>query len=145
MEQCCKHGRYQECLNCYRIIFGKASKSNSLNRARYFAGKSCFYLYREKQRQLQFVSLSTADMYQYKDSFCGLMFEAVKLLGVSFDEGLLLEDDKWMLDRAMIDYVHATNNLKDCMRCLLCLKKARDIRRSHFCPRKILERFTSGC
>ena len=84
-------------------------------------------------------------MHQYKDSFCALMFEAVKLLGVSYDQGLMLDNDKWMLDRAMIDYVHATNNLKDCMRCLLCLKKSRDIRRSHYCPRKILERFASGC
>lgn len=145
MEQCCKYGRHQECLYCYHITFEKAPLSNSLNKAKYLAGKSCFSLYREKQRQFEFVSLSPADMYQYRNSFCVLMFEAVKLLGVSFDQGLLLEDDKWMLDRAMIDYVHATNNLKDCMRCLLCLKKSRDIRRSHFCPRKILDRFASGC
>ena len=145
MEQCLKYGRYQECLNCYHITFGKAPLSDRLNKAKYLAGKSCFYLYREKQRQLQFVSLSPAVLYQYKDSFCVLMFETVKFLGVSFDQGLLLKDEKWMLDRAMIDYVHATNNLKDCMRCLLCLKKARDIRRSHYCPRQILERFASGC
>ena len=73
------------------------------------------------------------------------MFEAVKFLSISFDQELLLKDERWMLDRAMIDYIHATNNLKDCMRCLLCLKKARDIRRSHYCPRQILERFASGC
>lgn len=145
MEQCCKYGRHQECLRCYHITFGKTPPSDSLNRAKYLAGKSCFYIYREKQRQLQFLSLSTGDVHQYRDSFCALMFETVKLLGASFDQGLMLQDDKWMLDRAMIDYVHATNNLKDCMRCLLCLKKSRDIRRSHFCPRKILERFASGC
>ena len=145
MEQCCKYGRYQECLNCYRITFGKAPVSDSFNKAKYFTGKSCFYLYREKQRQLQFVSLPTAEMYRYRDSYCALMFEAVKLLSVSYDVRLLPEQEKWMLDRAMIDYVHATNNLKECMRCLLCLKKSRDIRRSHYCPRKILERFTSGC
>ena len=145
MKQCCKYGRYQECLNCYHITFGKAPLSDSLNKAKYLAGKSCFHLYREKQRQFQFISLSPASMYQYKDSFCALMFEAVKFLGISFDQGLLVRDERWMLDRAMIDYIHATNNLKDCMRCLLCLKKARDIRRSHYCPRQILERFASGC
>ena len=145
MEQCCKYGRYQECLECYHITFGNKTLSSSLNKAKYFTGKSYFYLYREKQRLLQFVSLSTAETYQYRDSYCALMFQAVKLLSVSFDAGLLLEDDKWMFDRAMIDYVHVTNNLKECMRCLLCLKKSRDIRRSHYCPRKVLERFTSGC
>ena len=145
MEQCCKYGKYQSCLNCYCITFEKATLSDAVNKAKYLVGKSCFYIYREKQRQLQFTSLSPADMHQYRNSFCALMFEAVKFLGVSVDQGLLIEDDKWMLDRAMIDYVHATNNLKDCMRCLLCLKKSRDIRRSHYCPRKILERFASGC
>ena len=145
MEQCCKYGRYQECLNCYHITFVKEPLLDSLIRAKYLTGKSCFYIYREKQRQLEFVSLSNADMYRYRDSYCALMFEAVKFLGISHDQGLLLKDDKWMLDRAMIDYIHATNNLKDCARCLLCLKKSRDICRSHFCPRKILERFVSGC
>ena len=144
MEQCCKYGKYQSCLNCYCITFEKAALSNTVNKAKYLAGKSCFYLYREKQRQLQFISLSPADIHQYRYSFCALMFEAGKFLGVSIDQGLLLEDDKWMLDRSMIDYVHATNNLKDCMKCLLCLKKSRDIRHSHYCPRKILERFASG-
>ena len=145
MEQCCKYGRYQECLNCYHITFRKTPESDSLDKAKHFTGKSCFYLYREKQRHLQFVSLSTAEMYQYRNSFCALMFDAVKLLGVSYDVGLLPEQDKWMLDRAMIDYIHATNNLKKCLRCLLCLKKSRDIRHGHYCPRKILERFASGC
>jgi len=85
MEQCYKYGRHQECLKCYYITFGKTPASDSLIKAKYLAGKSCFYIYREKQRQIQFLSLSTGEMHQYKDSFCALMFEAVKLLGVSYD------------------------------------------------------------
>jgi len=52
------------------------------------------------------------------------MYETIKLLGASNDQGLMDDADKWMLDRAIIVYIRATNNLKDCMRCLWCLKKS---------------------
>ena len=39
----------------------------------------------------------------------------------------------------MIDYVRETNSLKDCKRCLLCLKRA-DLRCSHIVPKSILKK-----
>jgi len=145
MEECFKYGKYFECYECYCNAVQTSSSLDFPGRSKYLAGKSCFYIYKEKQRLLQFVSLPEADMYLLRDSCFSFMYETIKLLGASSDQGLMDDVDKWMLDRAMIDYIRATNNLKDCMRCLLCLKKSRDIRRSHFCPRKILERFASGC
>ena len=145
MEECFKYGKYYECYECYCSAIQTLPPSDFPVSGKYITGKSCFYIYKEKQRLLQFVSLPEGDMYLHRDSCFSFMFETIKLLGASIDQGLMDDADKWMLDRAIIDYIRATNNLKDCMRCLLCLKKSRDIRRSHFCPRKILERFASGC
>ena len=69
--------------------------------------------------------------------------EAIVTLGKALDLNTIDKEGCKMLDIAMMDYILATNNLKDIKRCLLCRNRVRLIR-SHFCPNFLLTTFAKG-
>ena len=106
-------------------------------------GKCLFHLYREKRAILKKESLPVKE-YQIQISQCDSMNKnVILLLGRAVDDYSIDSDGSKILDLAMVDYVHNTNSLNECKRCLLCRSKA-ELRKSHMCPHAILRAYTSG-
>ena len=112
----------------------------SINEAKLLKGKSLYYEYQgEQQLYLKIRSTTSAKIVEpFKLQFYQKTKECILLLGSAHDNGFLDAEGNELLDKAMIDYVRETNSLKDCKRCLLCLKRA-DLRRSHIIPKSILK------
>jgi len=91
--------------------------------------------------------------------------DAVQLLGTAHDQSFIDEEGSTFLDLSMMFLIHSANALKQCERCLLCLKSTkagnkksdggqndkkvadkhhRKLHRSHVWPRAVFEAFSSG-
>jgi len=91
--------------------------------------------------------------------------DAVQLLGTAHDQSFIDEEGSTYLDLSMMFLIHSANALKQCERCLLCLKSTkagnqksdekqnekkvadkhyRRLHRSHVWPRAAFEAFSSG-
>ena len=145
---CYQYQRYEECIEwCNKLIKSSEVGSNSKAVAKLYKGKGLFYHYQKQQKILKdtFQSMSQENFYGRQKLYNSDNKQVIALLGYALDQKLINIDDEAskMLDLAMIDYIWETNDLKSCERCLLCRQKAK-LRRSHLCPKALLEDFATG-
>ena len=140
---CYKYKNFSHCIEfTTQLLESKEPRLDprSINEAKLLKGKSLYYEYQGEQRiYLKIRSTTSAKIVEpFKSQFYQKTKECILLLGSAHDNGFLDAEGNELLDRAMIDYVRETNSLKDCKRCLLCLKRS-DLRRSHIIPKSILK------
>ena len=144
-EGCYKYKHYSECADICQKIIASASEPEKTS-IMLLLGKANFHLYRKIQFQLQkqqVKHLQYSKEYQKRHREC---YEKAKVvvwkIGTAFD-GQVLEssdEEEKMLDLAMLDCMHETNDLG---RCLLCRKKCK-LLKSHYFPKCLLEAFCSA-
>ena len=111
----------------YNTFIEKFHGLDDLKRAKFLKAKALFNLYSDEQMYLH----ENADLMALKDLTQKLeeCYEKVKeliiLLGDFIDDSTCQADDEihTMLDSAMMDYMHETNQLHELQRCYLCYRK----------------------
>ena len=112
------------------------------NKALLLKGKSSFHLY-QLEKNIS-THLSVKEYHQRHSSCYAKAREAIVALGRVLDLNAIDQEGSKMLDIAMMDYILATNNLKDIKRCLLCRRRVKTLIRSHFCPKSLLSAYAKG-
>ena len=135
---CYKYGFYCECIKWCDRCLTLCDKVE----VKILKGKSLFHIFRKDQLCLRSARICEKD-YRFLHAQC---YEKTKdvilLLGLALDSGCLDPEGSKFLDLAMIDFLHETNRLNDCSRCLLCREK-KVLLRSHLWPRALLDHATS--
>ena len=137
-EGCYNYDRFEECISeCDKI---KWHPQASLLKA-----KAYFQIYRSEQRRIKTAVMQPKEFHQKHAACYKKAKVAIALLGNLLDSCHIDENHECskLLDLAMIDYLQATNNLRDCGRCLLCRKRAK-LKRSHMWPKSLLDAFVSS-
>ena len=144
-EACYEHAHYSECVSSCERFIKTLSSQEDVDKVKYFMGKASFHIYQKKKFQLIKQSRKelkhTAEYQELHKACCQTSDLAIALLGAALDNGFLLPKELKMLDLVMLD--HITIAKGDCNRCLLCLQK-RNLRKSHYFPKSLLETFSKG-
>ena len=139
---CYKFGHYSKCYEMSDSVLTNSNTEEITNKALLLKGKSAYHLYHSEKAIPN--DLTPKEFHQRHASCYAKAREAIKALGKALDFKCIDEEGSKMLDIAMMDYVMATNNLKDLKRCVLCRKIVKALKRSHICPNSILGAFTTG-
>ena len=147
-EECFNRGCYDKCISiCDQLL-----KSGDAIKSRYetllLKGKSLYHIFstelallKQEQRHLL-----EKEFRQQQSNCLTKAKDVIQILGYLYDKDVMsmnTEGSK-ILDWSMIMYAYEINSLQACRRCLLCRKKASELKRSHIWPRSILQRFSSG-
>ena len=139
---CYQFGHFRHCYGLCDAIMEKNHSDEVTNQAFLLKGKSTFHLY-TLQKSIP-KNLSAKEYHQRHSSCYAKAREAIVTLGKALDLNTIDKEGSKMLDIAMMDYILATNNLKDIKRCLLCRNRVKTLIRSHFCPKSLLSAFAKG-
>lgn len=146
---CYLYGHYSECVSWCERLTKDLERQEDRNIANNLLGKANFQIYRKIQFQLKKMNqlqLQFSPEYQAQHKRCyEIAKSAIFSLGTALDQNFLdplsKEDERRMLDLALLDYI--TQARTDPGRCLLCLQK-RKLCKSHYFPKAVLERFSRG-
>ena len=139
---CYQFGHFYHCYELCSTLIEKNHSGEVTNQAFLLKGKSAFHLYKLQKNIPK--NLSAKEYHQKHSSCYAKAKEAILMLGKVLDCNLIDKEGSKLLDNAMMDYILATNNLKDIKRCLLCRRKVKTLIRSHFCPKSLLSAFAKG-
>lgn len=146
---CYDNGRYSDCIDwSYKLLPQKGTPdSHEGHTALLYRGKAFFQSYKQEQRLLEDPSnhLSVKELHLKQEAVYDTAGNVVRDLGkiMNSDPSLLDQEASKYLDISMIDIAVHRNGLKEYSRCLLCLK-VKALRKSHLCPKAILDAFASG-
>ena len=139
---CYQFGHFRHCHELSNALMVGNQRDEVSNKALLLKGKSSFHLY-QLEKNIS-TNLSAKEYHQRHSSCYAKAREAIVALGKMLDLNAIDQEGSKMLDIAMMDYILATNNLKDIKRCLLCRRRVKSLIRSHFCPKSLLSAFAKG-
>ena len=144
---CYQYQKYGECIEwCDKLIKASGVATDQKADVKLYKGKALFHHYCKQQKLLKSTYKSmSCEKYQKQQQLCHSdNRQVIVLLGYALDQKLIKVEDEAseMLDSSMINYIWETNDLKSCERCLLCRKRA-VLRKSHLCPKVLLDDFAS--
>ena len=140
---CYQFGHFRHCYELSSALLAGGTQTDKvINQALLLNGKSSFHLYQLEKNIPKY--LSAKEYHQRHSSCYAKTREAILALGKALDVSSIDQEGSKMLDIAMMDYILATNNLKDLKRCLLCRRRVKTLSRSHFCPKSLLSAYAKG-
>lgn len=146
-EGCYEHCKYAECVcSCDKLLGLGTVEQNARYQIQVLRSKAIFKIYQSESRFLQneYDTLSTRDFNERKTICYKKLHEVIGCLGAAVDRKSIDSEELACLDYAMIELVCGTNELSKCRRCMLCLQRRSDLKRSHIVPKSVLEVFRTG-
>ena len=163
VQNCYLLGMYERCMAvCSEILTTLLPAGHDFQMITLIKGKSLFHICNKLISRLP-VKMASDDLpaRQILDKCTKHTVEVVNLLGSAHDQCFIDEEGSKFLDLCMMFLIQSANALKQCERCLLCLKSAktkraestgdsdvnrhhRGLHRSHVWPKAVLDAFSSG-
>ena len=146
-EGCYDHEMYEECiLSCSRLDKVSSLQSEKKGTVKLLLGKAFFQVYRKELMILEntYETYHAKELREKESSCYDKVHQTIKHL---FDAHKLNTIDvlgSTYLDIAMMDIIRGVNELNKVSHCMLCLKREKNLRRSHVVPKSILGVFREG-